>query len=60
MGEKKMGRPTANPRTKSMNLRLSENEMKDIELCAKKLGTQRVNAVVEGIRLLKEQLNIVE
>ena len=37
---------------------MSEKEIEDIEKCAKVLGTQRVNAVVEGIKLLKEKLNI--
>lgn len=56
--DKKMGRPTDNPRTQKIGFRLSPKEVEDIERCAEAMGTQRVNAVVEGIRLLKEQLNI--
>lgn len=58
MDNKKMGRPTDNPRTQKIGFRLSSKEVEDIERCAEAMGTQRVNAVVEGIRLLKEQLNI--
>ena len=58
MGDKKMGRPTANPRTEKIGFRISKKELEDIEKCAEALGTQRVNAVLEGIKLLKEQLKI--
>ncbi len=53
---KKMGRPTTNPRNKKIGFRMSEQEISDIEYCAEKMNTQRVNAVVEGIQLLKEKL----
>lgn len=56
--KKKMGRPTDNPRTKKIGFRMSEKEIEDIEKCANEMGTQRVNAVVEGIKLLKEKLKI--
>lgn len=56
----KMGRPTDNPRTQKIGFRMSEQEIKDIQLCADKMKTNRVNAVVEGIKLLKKQLNIEE
>ena len=59
-GKKKMGRPTDNPRTEKVGFRMSPKEIEDIQKCADVMGTQRVNAVVEGIRLLKEKLNIEE
>ena len=55
---KKMGRPTENPRKQKIGFRMSEKEIEDIQKCADKLNTQRVNAVIEGINLLKEKLNI--
>ena len=33
-------------------------EIEDIQKCADVMNTQRVNAVTEGIRLLKEKLGI--
>lgn len=59
-GKKKMGRPTDNPRTEKVGFRMSLKEIEDIQKCADAMGTQRVNAVVEGINLLKEKLNIKE
>lgn len=56
--KKKMGRPTENPRTEKIGFRMSQAEIEDIQKCADALKTQRVNAVVEGIRLLKEKLRI--
>ncbi len=37
---------------------MSKSEIEDIQKCAEAMKTQRVNAVVEGIRLLKEKLKI--
>ncbi len=53
-----MGRPTTNLRDKKIGFRMSEAEIDDIQKCADAMSTQRVNAVVEGIRLLKEELGI--
>lgn len=53
-----MGRPTDNPRTEKVGFRMSPTEIADIQKCAEVMGTQRVNAVVEGIQLLKEKLGI--
>lgn len=55
---KKMGRPTDNPRTEKIGFRMSPQEIEDIQKCADAMNTPRVNAVVEGVRLLKEKLNI--
>lgn len=57
---KKMGRPTDNPRTEKIGFRMSPQEVEDIQLCADAMKTQRVNAVVEGIKLLKDKLDIEE
>lgn len=56
--KKKMGRPTENPRTEKIGFRMSSTEIEDIQKCADAMSTQRVNAVIEGIKLLKEKLNI--
>lgn len=53
-----MGRPTDNPRTEKIGFRMSPSEIEDIQKCADAMGTKRVNAVIEGIRLLKEKLEI--
>mgnify|MGYP006958017870 CR=1 FL=1 len=56
--KKKIGRPTDNPRTEKIGFRMSRSEIDDIQKCADALQTQRVNAVVEGINLLKKKLGI--
>lgn len=57
--KKKLGRPTDNPRTEKVGFRMSPNEIEDIQKCADIMETQRVNAVVEGINLLKKKLGIL-
>lgn len=39
---------------------MSQKEINDIQKCAEKMETNRVNAVVEGINLLKQKLGITE
>ena len=47
----KTGRPKSeNPKKKSLTLRLSDEEAKDIENCAKKLNVTRTEAILIGIR----------
>lgn len=53
-----MGRPTDNPRTEKIGFRMSPKEIEDIQRCADVMQTQRVNAVVAAVQLLKEKLNI--
>ncbi len=56
----KMGRPTENPRTEKIGFRMSKSEIDDIQKCADIMNTQRVNAVVEGIKLLKCKLGLLK
>lgn len=58
--KKKMGRPTENPRTEKIGFRMSRDEIEDIQKCADAMGTPRVNAVIEGIGLLKKKLGIFQ
>lgn len=55
---KKMGRPTTNLRDKKIGFRMSASEIEDIQKCADAMNTQRVNVVIEGIKLLKKELGI--
>lgn len=60
MNGKKMGRPTTNPRTEKIGFRMSPREIADIQKCADVMHTQRVNAIVEAVQLLKAKLNITD
>lgn len=54
-----MGRPIKGdyPRNKRLSLRISEEEMKDIEYCSKKLKKTKIDTVMEGIYLLKDEID---
>lgn len=54
--KKKMGRPTDNPKSKPIHIRLDQ-ECEDILLeYQEKYGKNRAESVRDGIRLLKENL----
>lgn len=51
----KMGRPKAkDPRSQKLDIRLTEQEYTDLELCVKKHGLTKTQAVVRGIQYLKD------
>ena len=52
-----MGRPTKNPRTEKITFRLSKEETEMIQQCSDEMNTQRVNVVVEGVKMVKEKLD---
>lgn len=51
------GRPTNNPRTVKLNIRLSEKESETLQKCADKLNTSRVNVIVKGVEMVEAELN---
>ena len=53
--QKKMGRPTDNPRNLRLSLRMTADEMKDIDDLAKKLSMTKTNMVLKALALLREQ-----
>lgn len=57
--EVRMGRPIKgkNPRNKRLSLRISEEEMREIEYCSKELNKTKIDTVMEGIYLLKKEID---
>ncbi|KXB58513.1 hypothetical protein [Lachnoanaerobaculum saburreum] len=53
--EKKMGRPTDNPRNLRLSLRMTADEMKEIDDLAKKLSMTKTNMVLKAVAILREQ-----
>lgn len=53
---KKMGRPTSNPRDMRLSLRIAKSEMEDIEYCMEKLSISKIDVVLKGISLLKKDI----
>ena len=49
------GRPTVNPRTKTLQIRLTEDELNLIKNVAKHLGVTQTDAIMQGVKLLEKQ-----
>lgn len=54
--KKKMGRPTTNPRTGQINVRLSERELALLNECAERRGTTRTDVIARGIEMVHREL----
>ena len=54
----RMGRPpkAEQSRSKSLNIRLTENEATNIEYCAERLKISQTDALMKGIGLLKKKI----
>lgn len=52
-----LGRPTENKRTERFEVRLTPEEMKEVQECAEKMGITKTEVVKRGIRLVKETAN---
>lgn len=50
------GRPpkAGKTRDKNLNVRLTEEELQDLEYCAKNLNISRTDVIVKGVQLIKE------
>jgi hypothetical protein len=48
---------TDNPKNVQLNLRLTKQEAEDIQYCADKLHTTRVDVVNRGVRKVKEEID---
>ena len=50
------GRPTDNPKTERLEIRLTKQQTQDIEECAEALKVKRTEAIIKGIELLKAEI----
>lgn len=48
--------PKENPRKVNLNIRLTEQEAKDIQKCADILGITRTDVIMKGIELVKAEI----
>ncbi len=53
---KKMGRPTDNPRNQRISLKITTDEMETLNKCSELMNEPRVNVIVKGIELVKKEL----
>ena len=58
--KKKMGRPTTNPRTGQINVRLSDKELALLNECAERMGTTRTDVIARGIEKVHRELEEAE
>nr|DAO98101.1 MAG TPA: hypothetical protein [Caudoviricetes sp.] len=54
--KKKIGRPTNNPRTEKIGIRISKDELEMLNECSKILNTTRANVIIDGIKRTYEEL----
>ena len=52
----KMGRPTDNPKTESLHLRLTKDESELIAATSEKLELSKTETIMKGIKLLNEKM----
>lgn len=48
--------PKENPRKINLNIRLTEQEANDIQMCADELHVSRTDAIMRGIHMVKSEL----
>lgn len=53
--QKKMGRPTTDPKTLNTRIRLSEEDVRKLEMCSQKLNTTKADVIRMGIELVYSQ-----
>lgn len=52
----KMGRPTVEPRTESLLVRLSKKDMANLDYCTQQTGLKKADIVRQGISLVMQNL----
>nr|WP_300417061.1 ribbon-helix-helix protein, CopG family [uncultured Oscillibacter sp.] len=56
MGDKKMGRPTDNPKDTSLKVRLDKASAEKLDECAKELDVSKAEVVRRGIHKVHDDL----
>ena len=54
--EKKMGRPTNDPKENYTGIRLSDEEIKKIKFCMERTGMSKTGVLRVGLELVYEQI----
>lgn len=52
--------PKENARKNDLNIRLTDEEKQEIQFVADSLGMTRTDAILKGIRILKENINTIK
>lgn len=54
--KKKMGRPTDNPKTEKIGIRITKSDLELLEYCSDKTGKSRANVISMGIKKVYDDL----
>lgn len=54
--KKKMGRPTENPKTERIGIRIAKRDLEILEYCSNVLGDSRADVIAKGIRKVYDEL----
>ena len=57
MNKKKLGRPTDNPKKRRFEIRLTDNQFKNLTECSEKLNITKTDVIITGIELVKKNLD---
>lgn len=52
----KTGRPTDNPKSNRVEARLSDEELKKLNICCEKTGLSKSEVIIRGIQTVYEEL----
>ena len=58
MADKKMGRPTDDPKTNVFQIRISDSDLQMLEICCKETKLSRAEVIRLGIRKVYDGLKI--
>lgn len=56
MQQKKMGRPTTEPKNHQTRIRMSDDDIERLEFCCQKTGLSKADVIREGIRKVYEEI----
>ncbi|EFS20585.1 hypothetical protein FSBG_00082 [Fusobacterium gonidiaformans 3-1-5R] len=55
--KKKMGRPTNNPKNIQTRIRMTEEEAKKLDFCAKTLNTSKTEIISKGVDKIYQEIS---
>ena len=55
MADKKMGRPTSDPKTQTLKIRISDTDVQKLDFVSEKTGKSKAEIIRQGIQLIFEK-----
>lgn len=51
------GRPTSNKKTERLEIRMTKDELKDLQDCSKRMQISKTEVINKGVQLVKAELD---